>query len=215
VGANVGRYTRFFAKHCADNATVYSFEPNPSAYRLLRANTSKLPNVSSFSVALGESREIRGLQTPTDKFGNPISALSSVDQSANFANATSEAIEIQSLDAMIQDEAIEVRAPILMKIDVEGYELQVLKGALEMISKQHPMIYFECQEYHLARTKIEPEKIWNLFKTQDYMILSEKNGSLFEKHNIDTDTENYFAFHKSHIENWKDIINYPYFHINY
>jgi FkbM family methyltransferase len=118
IGANIGVMTRIFARRAAH---VHAFEPAPRALALLRANAPD--NATIHPVALA------------DRCGT-----------VRFA-------EVESLDmSSISNEGVEVPArtvdslglkPDFIKIDVEGYEIQVLRGARETL-KAGPIIMFEA-----------------------------------------------------------------------
>lgn len=177
VGANVGRYTRFFAINGSPDANIFAFEPSPNAFKILRRNTSSLSNVYIFEIALGTTNQRVNLNIPVDGFGNPVTALgwTSTDTSVDLQHSAQ--VPGRSLDGLVRDRSINLREPVLLKIDVEGSELEVLKGSLEIISNTPSAIYFECESPHLARKGIDAAAIWSLLQGAGYSILSEKDGT--------------------------------------
>lgn len=118
IGANIGVTTHLFAKQASH---VHAFEPAPRALELLRANAGK--NVTVHAVALSD------------------------------ANGTARFEQCQKLDlSHISEAGIEVPMrtldsfglkPTFIKIDVEGHEPRVLRGATETL-KSSPIVMFEA-----------------------------------------------------------------------
>jgi len=128
VGANVGQFAVAAAKIFPD-ARVYSFEPNPDCLVQLRKNTAGLGNVSVHPLALGE-------QTGEVAFHlNSYSLSSSILPLANSHRAAFPyAQEIGTIKVKMDtlnhffDEVLLPR-PALLKLDIQGYEAQALRGA--------------------------------------------------------------------------------------
>ena len=142
VGANIGNHTLFFSKIM--ERKCYSFEPNSTAYNILEENIkiNKLETkVNSFKVALGST----------------IGKASIVNMSDNNLGATTLAyqhdgdIDVKTLDLLIPK-----NEPIaLLKIDVEGFEFDVLEGAKKTIQKNTPMLLIECMNKIIINKTIE------------------------------------------------------------
>lgn len=131
VGANIGSHTVPLAQHAA---VVYAFEPQRLVYQALCANLAlnQLTNVFAWQCAVSDRPEGRLFMPELDprkpyNFG----AISMQDK------PTSEAVVQLMLDSL--------RIPQcgLLKIDVEGMELEVLKGAVDLIERFRPYLYVE------------------------------------------------------------------------
>lgn len=120
VGANIGAITRVLAGKAAH---VHAFEPAPRAIPLLHATVSDLPNVSVHEVAVSDHS---GMVCFNERPNLDMSSLSDTGISVP-------AVAIDDLDIR----------PALIKIDVEGYEHLVLKGARETL-KSGPIVVFEA-----------------------------------------------------------------------
>ena len=136
VGANIGNHSVYFARHAGQ---VLSFEPHPLTFELLRLNVRTLDNVSVFRKGLGERRETLQLYEHAHNMG----ASSVVPQTS--ADAVSVPIVIETLDeqTFAPDGAPAGRDIVMMKIDVEGFEEQVLTGASATIAQHQPVIILE------------------------------------------------------------------------
>ncbi len=133
VGANIGQFTSSAANFFPE-AEVHSFEPIPKCYKTLLKNTKKLPNVKTYNFALGSSN------TNIDFFIN-LDAQSSSALKTNelrlkiFPDKYEvETIEVEQkcLDTIFAD--MDFGANCLLKIDVQGLEVEVLKGAVNSFS---------------------------------------------------------------------------------
>ena len=106
---------------------IYAFEPNPES--ILR-----IPNtVKKFPFALGNKREERVLTIPDNGFENPQHG-SIVRHVTGFKQYS---VSVRTLDGF------ELKKVDLIKIDVEGMELEVLEGAIQTILKWRPVVLFE------------------------------------------------------------------------
>lgn len=121
IGANIGNHTIFFAEFL-NAKTIYSFEPNPSAFQLLEKNTKQYNHVSRYKVALGETESIVAMEVPGGY----------LEQSKISAGGSLSDIKMVRLDSF------DFTDVTLMKIDVEEYEIQVLIGGLQMIERCKP-----------------------------------------------------------------------------
>jgi FkbM family methyltransferase len=134
IGANVGYLDLYFAIHHPNLGALHAFEPNPHALRTLQSLFQNHPKVKVHSVGLGSSDEILELNAPRN--GSPIGSL--VRQ---FEGGERIRVQIRRGDAYCQEHHLPL--PDVMKIDVEGFEPQVLAGLTETIRKKRPIIFFE------------------------------------------------------------------------
>lgn len=126
VGANIGQSVHWFKEHYP-KASIYSFEPVKSSFLKLKENTKTYNNIYLEHKALGEVEDkvsIR-LHNETEVY----STLNSLDQKLmnNEPNAPVEEIEVSTVDHYLQTNNIEYID--LLKLDVEKWEMSVLKGA--------------------------------------------------------------------------------------
>ena len=131
VGAHVGRYTIRLAKYYKK---VIAIEPNPESVKILKKNIelNNLDNVEVYEVALGE--------------GVGEGVLYHHGGSSTFLPAPSQKqfkVRFTSLDMLIHNCVV---GKIVIKIDVEGLEVAVLKGARKVINMCKPIILIELHE---------------------------------------------------------------------
>lgn len=133
VGGNIGLHTVRFSPLFQ---TVHSFEPSTINFECLRKNTESLDNVILYQQGLGNRAETVIIQLPAD--ANNCGNFSIVDFADNTEQTVNETIEIQTLDSF-------ELAPDLIKIDVQGFDYNVLVGASKTIALHHPVIIIESE----------------------------------------------------------------------
>jgi FkbM family methyltransferase len=137
VGANVGDYARLVGRHLP-SAVVYAFEPSAAVFRELRQNLSaddRAGRFRPFNLGLSDEEKTVELYSYTVE-GHEQSLISSIDrrlptQVVSVEVSASEEISVRTLDRFCESEGI-ARIDFL-KLDVEGHELSVLRGARRML----------------------------------------------------------------------------------
>lgn len=147
VGANQGAYSLMCAKACP-SAQIYSFEPHPKTFLSLIKN---LPgtNFSCVNKALGAECGMLKLFDYKDNDGSPHASLySDVIEKIHCSDIVSNDVDVITIDSFIGKYKIsKIR---LLKIDAEGHELEVLKGASTAISSRMiAVIHFEFNEMNV------------------------------------------------------------------
>lgn len=134
VGANVGFYARTASSLVGGSGHVHAFEPLPAAYRLLRMNTRELNNVTVHQEALSDCEGI-----------GEFFVRDHGDTSSLIFDGVGHAIQVTltTLDKKLAQDETEFSKADFIKIDVEGAELKVLRGAIETIQLSQAIVYFE------------------------------------------------------------------------
>lgn len=132
VGANIGNHTIFFSKIL--NRETWSFEPYGVAHRALERNVevNRLNNVKLFEIGLSDSESFGEMFVQND--GN-IGTAAIVNSSKS-----NDSVELKVGDSVLR----EANSISLIKIDVEGFELNVLRGIRNTIDKHSPTLLVEC-----------------------------------------------------------------------
>ena len=129
IGANVGLYSRQFAERAGPTGVVCAFEPMPACLAELRRACADCANVRTFGMALGERAAELPLWTSTD----PLGATHSLIAHHNHESAAPMTVEVAAGDDLIARG--EAPAPNVLKIDVEGFEEDVLKGLARALAR--------------------------------------------------------------------------------
>jgi FkbM family methyltransferase len=130
IGANIGNHTLYFSERFL---YVNAFEINPRTYELLDFNTRKINNISTFMLGLSDKNEFVRFRQDNLNVGHGKIVDDSEDNKYNLE------FMVNTLDS--QD--LQLTNLKLIKIDVEGHEFNVLKGAISTIQKFKPVILFE------------------------------------------------------------------------
>lgn len=161
VGANVGFYTRMASIIVSDRGQVIAFEPMPAALRLLRLNSEDLSNVRVIAKALSDHE---GVDTFFVREHGDTSSLSP------DTTARSVQVSVTTLDKTLGCEAADVGRVDFIKIDVEGSELNVLRGATETIRKYQPIVYFEFLPEYSDHLSFTLKDFANFFSAFNYTL---------------------------------------------
>ncbi|NJO92004.1 MAG: FkbM family methyltransferase [Chloroflexia bacterium] len=123
-------------KNLLPDVKVISFEAQKDFYLKLAAKTNHLNNIQHYCVALGDENKTSVFHK--NEYSGASSILESHENLAEIfpacADFSKEKVEMVKLDDFIKHNRIELKKNILMKIDVQGFELNVLKGASEILS---------------------------------------------------------------------------------
>lgn len=142
VGANIGQYLQL-AYACLNGCRFHidSFEPSSEAYAALCDNARNYSNVTLNNFDLG--REMQEAELFYDQAGSGLASLSKRRLAhCGITMGLSERVRIETLDFYCREHQIEYID--LLKLDVEGHELEVLNGASRMFSKAAiSMVQFE------------------------------------------------------------------------
>lgn len=149
VGANSGDYTKMLRERFQD-AQIYCFEPGIEAFNKLVANVGGL-NTYLNNVAIGSTNGTLTLFRGTnDQDGTMVTAYKdTISDLFTFAGTPNESMvcEMVAIDEFCSNKIDDID---FLKIDVEGYELEVLKGAAKMIKQNKiKVIQFEFNEFNI------------------------------------------------------------------
>lgn len=141
VGTNIGWTVLNFGR-LSDSGKVIGFEPDPFNYEVCKKNLekNKLTNIELLPVGLGDTNgEVRlEVRTPGNRGGNRVSPTDHVNTTP---------VQIKPLDSV--EAVVSLQTVDLIKLDVEGYELHVLRGARGLLTKHKPILFIEVDDRNL------------------------------------------------------------------
>ncbi len=123
VGANIGQTSLFLNRHFPQ-AEIFAFEPVNDTYEILKKNTNHLDKVQVFNQALGDQENQKIIRIREN------SELNTLVDTSNclLADAEkSETINVSTIDVFGQSN--QIKKIDILKMDVQGYELEVVRGA--------------------------------------------------------------------------------------
>jgi FkbM family methyltransferase len=160
VGANIGYYTRFIVRHLPVSRVV-AFEPMRANVRILKRNIALgrcADRVTLLPIALGDSEGEEDLQVDDIGDGSAVLDRISGGQPAEprrllGLSGRVERTRVERLDDVIR--RLELPPPNVIKIDTEGAEVIVLRGAQETLRRHRPRLAIALHGPERARETLE------------------------------------------------------------
>lgn len=167
VGAHAGQFSKLFAG-LAPNGFVYAFEPSPYTLSLLRRALAlnRVRNVRIVPTGLSATEGEASLSTPIKKSGVLGYGLASLAGVAPGRDRSDQTVPLLTLDGFVEREGIQ-RLDFI-KADIEGWEVQMLRGAMRSIARFKPALFLEISEQNLGRAGDTPADIWALLQPVGY-----------------------------------------------
>lgn len=174
IGANAGFYSIVLSEQTSE---IVAFEPFSLNYKLLKTNKAinNVRNLIVFKTALSDKKDI-GELVIYNSSGNNSLFNRNVSTDHPLKRTGVELIELEKMDDMIGDKGLPL--PNIVKIDVEGAELFVLKGAKKTIQQCHPTFVIEYADSTSNDAGYKKEAILQYLSQFDYnfyAIPSEKH----------------------------------------
>ena len=185
AGANRGQFS-LISKLVKPGVPILAFEPIPSEAELFRCVTTGLEMIKLHQTALGD---IAGeAELHLSRHQDSSSLLPIGEMQKKLFPATDEIgtlrVSVKRLDDFRSD--WEKYARILLKIDVQGFELPVLKGAADALQKC-AYVYVECSEIELYVEQALFRDVAEFLKDQGFKLKCRYNETLAEKQLIQAD----------------------------
>ena len=196
VGGHIGYLSLFFSQLVGDTGQVHVFEPGTNNLPYIEQNVRSRPNITLIKKGAGN-------ETGTATFylenlaGQNNSLVKDFDVlQRNLKNAfdggvqiTESSIEVIRLDDYVAQTGI---VPSFLKIDVEGFEFEVLDGLSDTM-RHRPAIFVEVQRHH--------DRVWKFFESHGYQLFRETMQPLSRDEVLTLRTQNVFCFHpETHAE---------------
>lgn len=152
VGGNSGYQTYFHAKY----NNVVTYEPVPDLFKVLKFNLEGLNNVTLINKAV----------TDKNKDVELFVDINRLSMTSQMPLVESESISVPGV-ALDNENHSNVG---FIKVDVEGYELDVLKGATKLIERDRPTMMVEVYQPWCDKVGFSSETIFEFFVDRDYQI---------------------------------------------
>jgi len=157
IGAHIGLYSVFFSK--LTKGKVYSFEPTPSTVKVLR-KTIEINNCKNVSIIEAAISEKPGTATfySSDTDVSTANSLVNVDLGEKIKRAGAYQVKVESIDQFRKNNNLVID---ILKIDAEGVELDVLKGARETFLQDRPIAILGLHPFAYQNKAGMLEMIWD------------------------------------------------------
>jgi FkbM family methyltransferase len=190
IGTNKGEYA-YYTEKLINPKNIYLFEPEKKLNKQLNAIFN---NCQVNNIALSDNKGTHQFKIPVINgvIDNCLSSLEVGNKEDNETESIIYEVKTDTLDNFTKEKNI---IPDVIKIDVEGHELSVLKGAENFISKHHPTLIIEIEQRH--HKNIHIESVFESFNQNGYKCYyySKKQSQLFSYDNKThlTNTKDYFG----------------------
>jgi FkbM family methyltransferase len=168
IGAHIGEFTLLAA---ARGATVHAFEPDPANATLLRANVARNDFQSRVTVHEYAVSDHEGEMRFLAHHNPSLSALWTEQHAAGPASTVR--VRVRRLDS------IELSRVDVIKIDTEGAELAVLRGAARLLATFSPIVVFEFSPAQYARFDTTPRQVLDELSRHGFRV-TDLAGEPFE-----------------------------------
>jgi FkbM family methyltransferase len=183
IGAHIGRYTIIASKRVATNGKVVAIEASPSNFEMLNRNIklNQLTNTISLNHAVYSKETKIKLYLPGEESGNTIYNTVISDRARNEEKFVE--VNANTLDYLLQSKGIKQEQINWIKIDVEGAEFEVLKGATNILSNSKDIaLLIEIHNLRDSTNLYRP--IVEFLNLYNFKIEFEKSHHGGEKHII-------------------------------
>jgi FkbM family methyltransferase len=132
IGSNIGLFSLYASGKVGPSGQVIAFEPANRTYNRLLENIhlNSLENIKPFQLGLSDRDEVLELNISSSGY----EAWNTFVQTTNERFSSKEKVQVKSFDHFLLENAIDVDKISLIKLDVEGFEINVLKGSAGLLS---------------------------------------------------------------------------------
>lgn len=169
VGANIGHVTLTGAWRVGPRGRVISFEPNPSVFERLSAHVRMnglRERVALHNAALADRPGTLTLKVPVEGTGGATLGQIGSEYSGKLSESYDVKVEVGDELCGLVD------GPAMVKVDVEGYEVAVLKGLRKTIGRLRPAMLVECWPEHLKNAGSSVQELFDLATEWGYQVFS-------------------------------------------
>jgi len=164
VGANIGFFSLLGASLVGADGSVYAFDPVPDHAEAIRHNLAlnDIRNVTVIEKAVADRADRARLLVPPESTG------ARLDRRAPGPRESSLDVEVVTLDELVDSDVI--RPPDVVKIDVEGAEVEVVRGMARTLARHRPIVL--CEMHGRNREYAE------LLTAMDYEVRTLNGGAV-------------------------------------
>lgn len=164
IGANIGYYAVLFADKVGEKGKVIAIEPDPINFEILQKNIkeNKLRNVVAVQAAVGKENKKMKIFESDENFGDHRMWGETLHPAGTSLDREAVYVFCRRLDDLLkelQEEKID-----FIKMDVQGFEAEVIEGGKNMIEKNKPIIFFEYWPWGIKNAGSDYKKMMEFFR---------------------------------------------------
>ncbi len=175
VGANIGETALNFSKLTGNSGLVFAFEPDKFNYEKATKNVSLnlVKNIRLINLGLGDENKVQKLYIVNDE-NRGMNRILTEDALYGFTE-----IKVCTLDSFLEEQSI--NTVHFIKIDVEGFEMNVLKGAIHLLQKFKPALFIELDDNNLKEHKSSALALVEFLNSLSYDIYKAETDELINR----------------------------------
>ena len=164
LGSNIGYYAVIESNIVGESGKIFAIEPSPVNFPILKSNleNQKMNNFLAYNIAIGDKNEnmefIISSKSNWSKIRMNNEKINSEDKIIK--------IPVKTLDSFVQEN--DIKKIDILRMDVEGFEYNIIVGANNVLEKYKPKIFVEIHKMYLGKEKTC--KIFNDLKNKGYEI---------------------------------------------
>jgi len=187
IGANIGQHSIIFSLH---GAQVYSFEPNNFIFEqfIKSISLNKISNITPFNYGIAAEENIYDLYVNPKNVGN-----ATLIKNSNFKHIK---VNIKTLENFYR----QIDKVDFVKIDVEGFELEVILGNQGFFEKFKPFIWLEFTPDWYKDSKFSLTQLDEMIRKLGYRIYSFNNNRQLENLTSHTIIDDVFLFREGDVD---------------
>ena len=194
VGTNKGQFS-LLVNNIIPNSAIIGFEPIKSEFRIYKSIFRKKKDIKIFHLALGEENKRSIINIASSKDSSSLLKINQnqTDLYGTHSTSKTQEVNVEKLDNFI--DLIDKKNNIFMKIDVQGYEYQVIKGSTKSL-KFITYLYVECSNVELYKNQMLFKDIENFLSSHNFFLQKifnkdiNKNGEIIQADYLFTRKEN-------------------------
>jgi FkbM family methyltransferase len=170
VGANIGAHTLPLAAAVGSSGRIIAIEPTDYAFAKLTANSALNQELQARILAIQAmlTDQVSGLAAPEIYSSWPLKNEGDIHPLHGGSLKTCKGAKVTTLDAVVRE--INLEHIEIMKIDIDGYECAMLRGARETLQRYRPVIVMELAPYVLEEHGGSVDEIVDILKSLNYSI---------------------------------------------
>ncbi len=179
VGANIGLFSLFASKIAGPDGHILSFEPSPDVLALLLRNTEGKKNIKVLPYGIGNADTLKSFAAQgTSSSASFVKEVTGLNRSFLPDQPIEQVtVTMRKLDTVLEA----ALPPSLVKLDVEGFELEAIKGSDRLLSSIRPKLLMEIHPPQLLLCGGDEEEIFQRLRKHKYHweIIDQNPNSLY------------------------------------